>query len=136
MRRRGSKAASADAAQIDVASVRRGEGNRAFVIYKTPQTLSADMPMYLDGEVWTVGAIEAYVALHRSFHPDAEPVIDLVFGEFLARRERGESPTLDEYCQRFPVLAGKTWNVPAISGGYLLVRNLAEMAAFDLRVAK
>lgn len=55
------RAASAEAARIDVASVRRGDGNRAFVIYKTPNTLSADMPMYLDRGVWTVGALEAYV---------------------------------------------------------------------------
>ena len=46
------------------------------------------------------------------------------------------NPNRHEEVVRFPVLEGKTWNVPAISGGYLLVRNLAEMAAFDLRVAK
>jgi outer membrane protein assembly factor BamB len=43
-------------------------------------------------------------------------------------------PDRHEELTRFPVLEGKTWNVPAIAGGYLLVRNLAEMAAFDLRV--
>ena len=51
--------------------------------------------------------VEAYIALHGSFHPGAEPAIDLIFGEFLARRELGESPTLDEYCRRFPELAGQ-----------------------------
>ncbi len=57
---RSAPSTRAEAAKIDVSSIRRGEGNRAFVIYKTPRTLSADMPMYLDGGIWTVGAVEAY----------------------------------------------------------------------------
>ncbi len=51
--------------------------------------------------------VEAYLALHGSFHPGAEPTIDLIFGEFLVRRELGESPTLDEYGRRFPDLGGQ-----------------------------
>ena len=46
------------------------------------------------------------------------------------------TPERHEEIARFSVLEGKTWNVPALAGGYLLVRNLAEMAAFDLRVTK
>ena len=34
---------------------------------------------------------------------------------------------------RFQAIEGKTWNHPVISNGRLLVRNLQEMAAFDLR---
>lgn len=44
------------------------------------------------------------------------------------------NPDRHEELVQFPVLEGKTWNHPAIAGGYLLVRNLAEMAAFDLRL--
>jgi outer membrane protein assembly factor BamB len=43
------------------------------------------------------------------------------------------NPERHEEVARMPVLDGKTWNHPAIDNGRLLVRNLAEMAAFDLR---
>lgn len=37
--------------------------------------------------------------------PDRPSDLSRVFGEFLVRRQRGESPALDEYCERFPNLA-------------------------------
>ena len=54
------RATLVEQAQIDVSSVRRDDGTRAFVIYKTPGTVSADMPMFLEDGVWKVGAIEAF----------------------------------------------------------------------------
>ena len=43
--------------------------------------------------------------------------------------------TPDEYSElvRFEAIPGKTWNVPAMAEGLLLVRNQTEMVAYDLR---
>src|SRR5262249_23496424 len=43
--------------------------------------------------------------LYTARHSDGEFAIDLLFGEFLARRQLGEEPCLDEYRRRFPDLA-------------------------------
>ena len=64
----------------------------------------------------------------------------LASGHLIVLTEDGDlvlvkaNPDRHEELVQFPVLEGKTWNHPAMAGGYLLVRNLAEMAAFDLRV--
>lgn len=42
------------------------------------------------------------------------------------------TPARHEEIARFPAIEGKTWNHPAIVEGKLLVRNLQEMAAFDI----
>jgi outer membrane protein assembly factor BamB len=64
----------------------------------------------------------------------------LASGHLIVLTEDGDlalvraTPDRHEELVRFPVLRGKTWNPPAIGGGFLLIRNLAEMAAFDLRL--
>lgn len=63
----------------------------------------------------------------------------LASGHLIVLTEGGDlalvraTPDGHEEIVRFPVLDGKTWNHPAMADGYLLVRNLEEMAAFDLR---
>jgi len=64
----------------------------------------------------------------------------LASGHLIVLTEDGDlalvraTPDHHEELARFPVLDGKRWNHPAMADGYLLVRNLKEMAAFDLRV--
>ena len=63
----------------------------------------------------------------------------LASGHLIVLAENGDlalvraTPERHKEIVRFPALSGKTWNHPAIAGGYLLIRNLAEMAAYDLR---
>jgi outer membrane protein assembly factor BamB len=42
------------------------------------------------------------------------------------------SPDAYTEVARFSALQGKTWNIPAIADGRLLVRNANEMAAYDI----
>lgn len=42
------------------------------------------------------------------------------------------TPERHEELARFSAIEGKTWNHPVIAAGRLLVRNIQEMAAFDI----
>jgi outer membrane protein assembly factor BamB len=63
----------------------------------------------------------------------------LASGHLIVLTESGElvlvraSPDRHQEVGKVRAIEGKTWNHPAISDGYLLVRNGTEMAAFDLR---
>jgi outer membrane protein assembly factor BamB len=62
----------------------------------------------------------------------------LASGHIVALTEDGDvvliraSPDRLQEKARFSALSGKTWNVPAITDGILLVRNEREMAAFRI----
>lgn len=63
----------------------------------------------------------------------------LASGHLIVLAENGDlalvraTPERHHEIARFPAIEGKTWNYPALTDGVLLVRNLQEMAAFDLR---
>jgi outer membrane protein assembly factor BamB len=46
------------------------------------------------------------------------------------------NPVASRELTRFPALAGKTWNPPALAGQYLLVRNDKEAACYRLPVLR
>ncbi|HEX8283444.1 MAG TPA: PQQ-binding-like beta-propeller repeat protein [Pyrinomonadaceae bacterium] len=62
----------------------------------------------------------------------------LASGHLIVTTEEGEvalvkaTPAGHTEVARFTALQGKTWNVPAIAGGRLLVRNATEMACYKL----
>jgi outer membrane protein assembly factor BamB len=64
----------------------------------------------------------------------------LASGHLIVVTEEGElalvraDPNSYQEITRFRAIDGKTWNHPAMSDGILLIRNIEEMAAFDLRV--
>jgi len=47
---------------------------------------------------------EYYINIYRSSQPSSEYAVDILYNEFLVRREIGEAPTVDEYRDRFPEL--------------------------------
>ena len=63
----------------------------------------------------------------------------LAAGHLIVLTEEGElvlvraNPESHVELVRSPAIEGKTWNHPAITDGVLLVRNINEMAGFDLR---
>ncbi len=57
---------------------------------------------------WAAGdcvRAEAYLEWHPGL--DDEAAIDLIYGEFLVRSERGDGPTVEEYLARFPQYAAR-----------------------------
>lgn len=66
--------------------------------------------------------------------------IMLASGHLIVLTEEGNlvlvraAPDRHQELARFPAIEGKSWNHPAMSDGYLLIRNANEMAAFDLRL--
>jgi WD40 repeat protein len=59
-------------------------------------------------ERWRAGQCapaEAYLSRYPAVRADSDGAVDLVYGEFLLREQRGEAPDPDEYVWRFPEYA-------------------------------
>src|SRR5438128_3816145 len=59
---------------------------------------------------WTAGdrvGAEMYLQQYPAFQADQDSALELVYHEVMLREERGETPQLGDYLQRFPQLAGQ-----------------------------
>src|SRR5438046_473 len=78
----------------------------------SPWTKSDPPPLaWLAGDLercWRAGrrvAIEVFLNEHPAWRNDTDALLDLIHAEVVLREEAGESPQLDEYLDRFPLLA-------------------------------
>jgi serine/threonine protein kinase len=84
---------------------------------------------------------EYYLNVYRSSQPSSEYAVDILYNEFLVRREIGEAPTVDEYRDRFPELVEQLQVQvslrdalgPAISAGENSGRKVATSLSSPIR---
>jgi tetratricopeptide (TPR) repeat protein len=75
----------------------------------SPQQLAAVLAVD-QRERWQAGEpvpAETYLRDFPALRDDTELALELVYGEFLLREERGEAPTLTDYLRRFPQYAAR-----------------------------
>ena len=60
--------------------------------------------------------VEEYIADYPKLAGAPEALIELIYGEYCLRRERGETPSTEEYCRRFPQLAERLTPLFALHG--------------------
>lgn len=73
-------------------------------------------------ERWRAGdrmSVERYLAEYPVLASDEEALFELVYGEFAVRDSLGESPTIDEYTERFPRFAERFSRQAAIHRAFL-----------------
>jgi hypothetical protein len=80
---------------------------------------------------WAAGErtpVEVYLQAHPSL-ADGELAIRLIYGEFLLRENMGETPSCEEYQQRFPALAER------LAQQIVLHRAVGEAASGETRIS-
>jgi len=91
-------------------------------------------------QVWANGRIKNKFSTSVLYEGYLYGQVLLASGHLVLTTEEGDvvlvkaTPERHEELARFTAISGKTWNVPAISDGYLLVRNAQEMAGFRIGV--
>ncbi len=96
------------------------------VVYGLDDGILAALDVWTGERIWKGGRYRFGQLLYAS-------------GHLIVISEQGDlvlvkaTPESHQELAKFEAISGKTWNVPALSDGRLIVRNQTEMAAYDLR---
>jgi outer membrane protein assembly factor BamB len=138
--------AETDAAMLEVAAGAGGQLTARELWRTTRMNNKFTSPVLHDGFIY--GLDEAILACIDASTGDLKwkggrygyGQVMLASGHLIVLTEDGElalvraDPRSYQEITRFPAIEGKTWNHPSMSDGILLIRNIEEMAAFDLRM--